>query len=316
MASLLEQLKSMTTIVADTGDVEAIKAVKPVDATTNPSLLLKASTLPQYAPLIDDAIAYAKKLGGSKEQQIENAADKLAVSIGLEIQKHIPGRISTEVDARLSFDINAMVAKGRKIIQLYKDAGVDKSRVLIKLASTWEGIKAGEILEKEGINCNLTLLFGFGQARACAEAGVFLISPFVGRILDWYKAKTGETYTSETDPGVQSVRKIYAYYKEHGYKTVVMGASFRNIGEITALAGCDRLTIAPNLLQELEATQGSLPRVLNDGGATAQRPALLTEKEFRFQLNEDAMATEKLAEGIRGFVVDQIKLEKALAEKL
>ncbi len=316
MASLLEQLKVMTTIVADTGDVEAIKSVKPVDATTNPSLLLKASTLPQYAPLIDEAIAYAKAQGGSKEQQIEHAADKLAVLIGLEIQKHIPGRISTEVDARLSFDIDAMVAKGRKIIQLYKDAGVDKSRVLIKLASTWEGIKAGEILEKEGINCNLTLLFGFGQARACAEAGVFLISPFVGRILDWYKAKTGETYTSETDPGVISVRNIYAYYKEHGYKTVVMGASFRNIGEITALAGCDRLTIAPNLLQELEATQGDLPRVLNDSGPTKQRPALLTEKEFRFQLNEDAMATEKLAEGIRGFVVDQIKLEKALAEKL
>lgn len=316
MASLLEQLKSMTTIVADTGDVEAIKAVKPVDATTNPSLLLKASTLPQYAPLIENAISYAKSQGGSKEQQIENAADKLAVLIGLEIQKHIPGRISTEVDARLSFDVDAMTAKGRKIIQLYKDAGVDKSRVLIKLASTWEGIKAGEILEKEGINCNLTLLFGFGQARACAEAGVFLISPFVGRILDWYKAKTGETYTQETDPGVLSVRKIYAYYKEHGYKTVVMGASFRNTGELIALAGCDRLTVSPNLLQELEATQGDLPRVLKDNGATAKRPALMTEKEFRFELNEDAMATEKLAEGIRGFVVDQIKLEKALAEKL
>jgi transaldolase len=316
MANLFEQLKAITTIVADTGDVEAIKAVKPVDATTNPSLLLKASTLPQYAPLIEEAIAYAKAQGGSKEQQIENAADKLAVLIGLEIQKHIPGRISTEVDARLSFDIDAMVAKGRKIIQLYKDAGVDKSRVLIKLASTWEGIKAGEILEKEGINCNLTLLFGFGQARACAEAGVFLISPFVGRILDWYKTKTGETYTSETDPGVLSVRNIYAYYKDHGYKTVVMGASFRNIGEITALAGCDRLTVAPNLLQELEATEGDLPRLLVDNGATKERPAKLTEKEFRFQLNEDAMATEKLAEGIRGFVVDQIKLEKALAEKL
>jgi transaldolase len=316
MASLLDQLKGMTTIVADTGDVEAIKNLKPVDATTNPSLLLKASTLPQYAPLIDDAIAYAKKQGGSKEQQIENAADKLAVSIGLEIQKHIPGRISTEVDARLSFNVDAMVAKGRKIISLYKAAGVDKGRVLIKLASTWEGIRAGEILEKEGINCNLTLLFGFGQARACAEAGVFLISPFVGRILDWYKAKTGETYTSETDPGVLSVHKIYAYYKDHGYKTVVMGASFRNIGEITSLAGCDRLTIAPSLLEELGATQGNLPRVLKDNGATAKRPALMTESEFRFALNEDAMATEKLAEGIRGFVADQIKLEKALSEKL
>jgi len=316
MATLLEQLKTMTTIVADTGDVEAIKAVKPYDATTNPSLLLKASQLPQYAPLIDAAIAYAKAQGGSKEQQIDNAADKLAVLIGMEIVKEVPGRISTEVDARLSFNIDAMVAKGRKIIKLYEEAGVDKSRVLIKLASTWEGIKAGEILEKEGINCNLTLLFGFGQARACAEAGVFLISPFVGRILDWYKAKTGETYTSETDPGVLSVRKIYAYYKEHGYKTVVMGASFRNIGEVTALAGCDRLTIAPNLLQELEATQGELSRVLVDGGAKTAAPAKLTEAEFRFALNEDAMATEKLAEGIRGFVVDQNKLEAALSAKL
>jgi transaldolase len=316
MATLLEQLKTMTTIVADTGDVEAIKAVKPYDATTNPSLLLKASQLPQYAPLIETAIAYAKAQGGSKEQQIDNAADKLAVLIGMEIVKEVPGRISTEVDARLSFNIDAMVAKGRKIIKLYEEAGVDKSRVLIKLASTWEGIKAGEILEKEGINCNLTLLFGFGQARACAEAGVFLISPFVGRILDWYKAKTGETYTSETDPGVLSVRKIYAYYKEHGYKTVVMGASFRNIGEVTALAGCDRLTIAPNLLQELEATQGELTRVLVDGGAKTAAPARLTEAEFRFALNEDAMATEKLAEGIRGFVVDQNKLEAALSAKL
>ena len=316
MATLLEQLKTMTTIVADTGDVEAIKAVKPYDATTNPSLLLKASQLPQYAPLIDAAIAYAKAQGGSKEEQIDNAADKLAVLIGMEIVKEVPGRISTEVDARLSFNIDAMVAKGRKLIKLYEDAGVDKSRVLIKLASTWEGIKAGEILEKEGINCNLTLLFGFGQARACAEAGVFLISPFVGRILDWYKAKTGETYTSETDPGVLSVRKIYAYYKEHGYKTVVMGASFRNIGEVTALAGCDRLTIAPNLLQELEATEGSLTRVLVDGGAKTAAPAKLSEAEFRFALNEDPMATEKLAEGIRGFVVDQNKLEAALSAKL
>lgn len=316
MASLLEQLKTMTTIVADTGDVEAIKAVKPVDATTNPSLVLKASLLPQYAPLIEAAIAYAKAQGGSKEQQIDNAADKLAVSIGAEIVKEVPGRISTEVDARLSFNVDAMVAKGRKLIQLYKDAGVDKSRVLIKLAATWEGITAGEILEKDGINCNLTLIFGFGQARACAEAGVFLISPFVGRILDWYKAKTGETYTSETDPGVLSVRKIYSFYKEHGYKTVVMGASFRNIGEVTALAGCDRLTIAPNLLQDLEATQGDLPRLLVDGGVKAAAPAKLTESEFRFALNEDQMATEKLSDGIRGFVVDQNKLEAALSAKL
>ena len=316
MANLLDQLKSMTTIVADTGDVEAIKSVKPVDATTNPSLLLKASTLPQYAHLIDESIAHAKKLGGSKEAQIENAADKLAVLIGIEISKVVPGRISTEVDARLSFNRDAMVAKGRKLIQLYQDSGVGKERVLIKLASTWEGIKAGEILEKEGIQCNLTLLFGFGQARACAEAGVFLISPFVGRILDWFKAKTGETYTQETDPGVVSVRAIYAYYKAHGYKTVVMGASFRNVGELIALAGCDRLTVSPNLLQDLAATEGTLTRVLTDAGKTSTAPAKMTEEEFRFELNQDAMATEKLAEGIRGFVADQIKLEVALAEKL
>jgi transaldolase len=317
MANLLEQLKSMTTIVADTGDVEAIKSVKPVDATTNPSLLLKASTLPQYAHLIDEAIAYAKAQGGSKDAQIENAADKLAVLIGIEISKVVPGRISTEVDARLSFNIEKMIAKGRKLIKLYEEAGVGKDRVLIKLASTWEGIKAGEQLEKEGINCNLTLLFGFGQARACAEAGVYLISPFVGRILDWYKAKNpGTEYTQETDPGVVSVRNIYAYYKEHGYKTVVMGASFRNTGELIALAGCDRLTVSPNLLQDLAATEGTLTRVLTDNGANKTPPAKMTEEEFRFALNEDAMATEKLAEGIRGFVVDQNKLETALAAKL
>ena len=316
MANLLDQLKGMTTIVADTGDVEAIKSVKPVDATTNPSLVLKASTLPQYAPLIETAIAYAKAQGGSKEAQIDNAADKLAVLIGAEITKVVPGRISTEVDARLSFNLDAMVAKGRKLIQLYADSGISKDRVLIKLASTWEGIKAGEILEKEGIQCNLTLLFGFGQARACAEAGVFLISPFVGRILDWYKAKTGETYTQETDPGVVSVRAIYAYYKANGYKTVVMGASFRNVGELVALAGCDRLTVSPNLLQDLAATEGTLTRVLTDGGKSATPPAKMTEAEFRFELNQDAMAIEKLSEGIRGFVADQIKLEVALAAKL
>jgi transaldolase len=316
MANLLDQLKEMTTIVADTGDVEAIKSVKPVDATTNPSLLLKASQLPQYAHLIDEAIIYAKSKGGSKEAQIENAADKLAVLIGIEISKVVPGRISTEVDARLSFNTEKMIAKGRKLIDLYQEAGVGKDRVLIKLASTWEGVKAGEALEKEGINCNLTLLFGFGQARACAEAGVYLISPFVGRILDWYKAKTGETYDQESDPGVVSVRNIYQYYKEHGYKTVVMGASFRNTGELIALAGCDRLTVSPGLLQDLAATEGTLTQVLKDGGATKTPPAKMTEEEFRFELNQDAMATEKLAEGIRGFVADQNKLEAALSEKL
>jgi len=316
MASLLEQLKSMTTIVADTGEVEAIKTLKPVDATTNPSLLLKASTLPQCEPMIAEAIAYAKANSSDKAEQIEDAADKLAVLVGLEIQKHIPGRISTEVDASLSFNIDKMVAKGRKIISLYNEAGVTNDRVLVKLASTWEGIKAGEILEKEGINCNLTLLFSFAQARACAEAGVFLISPFVGRIMDWYKAKTGETYTSETDPGVISVQNIYGWYKEHGFKTVVMGASFRNIGEITALAGCDRLTIAPPLLEELDSTDGDLPQILKDNGATKDKPARLEEDQFRYDHNGDAMATEKLAEGIRNFVIDQNKLEAALAEKL
>jgi transaldolase len=316
MASLLEQLKSMTTIVADTGEVEAIKTLKPQDATTNPSLLLKASTLPQCEPMITEAIAYAKSNSSDKNQQVEDAVDKLAVLVGLEIQKHIPGRISTEVDASLSFNIDKMVTKAKKIIALYNEAGVTNDRVLIKLASTWEGIKAGEILEKEGINCNLTLLFSFAQARACAEAGVFLISPFVGRILDWFKAKTGEEYTSETDPGVMSVHAIYNWYKEHGFKTVVMGASFRNIGEITALAGCDRLTIAPALLEELDSTEGDLPQALKDNGATKEQPAKLQEDQFRFNHNEDAMATEKLAEGIRNFVIDQNKLEAALAKKL
>ena len=316
MASLLEQLKSMTTIVADTGEVDAIKTLKPVDATTNPSLLLKASQLPQCESMIEEAIAFAKSQGGTAEEQVENAADKLAVAVGLEILNHIPGRISTEVDASLSFNVDKMVDKGKKIIKLYNDAGVSNDRVLIKLASTWEGIKAGEILEKEGINCNLTLLFSFAQARACAEAGVFLISPFVGRIMDWYKAKTGEDYAPADDPGVQSVTRIYNWYKEHGFKTVVMGASFRNIGEITELAGCDRLTVAPALLTELENTEGDLDRKLVDNGSTTEKPEKLTEDQFRFDHNEDAMATEKLAEGIRNFVIDQNKLEKALAEKL
>ena len=316
MASLLEQLKSMTTIVADTGEVDAIKTLKPVDATTNPSLLLKASQLPQCESMIEEAIAYAKAQGGSTEEQVENAADKLAVAVGLEILNHIPGRISTEVDASLSFNIDKMVAKGKKLIKLYNDAGVSNDRVLIKLASTWEGIKAGEILEKEGINCNLTLLFSFAQARACAEAGVFLISPFVGRIMDWYKAKTGQEYAPADDPGVQSVTRIYNWYKEHGFNTVVMGASFRNIGEITELAGCDRLTVAPALLTELENTEGTLDKKLVDNGAKTEKPAKLSEEQFRFDHNEDAMATEKLAEGIRNFVIDQNKLEKALAEKL
>ena len=316
MASLLEQLKSMTTIVADTGDIGAIRHHQPQDATTNPSLLLKAATLPEYMPLIVDSIAWAKSQSGGSEQQVRAAMDKLAVNAGLEVLKFIPGRISTEVDARLSFDTGATLHKARKLARLYNEAGVANSRVLIKIASTWEGIRAAEILEREGINCNLTLMFGFAQARACAEAGVTLISPFVGRILDWHKARSGHDFLAEEDPGVLSVRQIYAYYKTHGYKTIVMGASFRNMGEILALAGCDRLTIAPALLKELDAAQGQLVKCLTDPGASKPHPLRMTEAEYRWEMNEDAMATEKLAEGIRGFTADQIKLEKVLMEKL
>lgn len=317
MSNLLEQLKSMTAIVADTGDIEAIRSHLPEDATTNPSLLLKAATLPEYAPLIDDAIRLAQSLSNSIEQQSHDAMDKLAVSVGLEVLKIVPGRISTEVDARLSFDMQATLAKARQLIRLYNEAGIGNERVLIKIASTWEGIRAGEILEHEGIHCNLTLMFGFAQARACAEAGVTLISPFVGRIFDWQKKHEGRSeIPAEEDQGVLSVRDIYQYYKEYGYPTTVMGASFRNSGEILALAGCDRLTISPALLEELQKTEGVLPRRLSYTGAIKPRPASMTEAQFRWEMNQDAMATEKLAEGIRGFTVDQIKLEKKLAEKL
>nr|WP_136250376.1 transaldolase [Ningiella ruwaisensis] len=310
MANQLAYLRSMTTVVADTGDIDAIKKYEPVDATTNPSLLLKAADLPQYDSLINDAIAYGKKNGDSEDAQVAAACDHLAVAIGKEIVGVIPGRISTEVDARLSFDTQATIDKAHELIALYDKAGVDKSRILIKIASTWEGIKAAEQLEKEGINCNLTLLFSFAQARACAEAGVFLISPFVGRILDWYKANsTGENFEGKNDPGVQSVTKIYNYYKEHGYKTVVMGASFRNTGEIVALAGCDRLTISPALLEELGNTEGELETVLKDTGQSKSVDAKLTEAQFRWDMNQDPMATEKLAEGIRNFAADQVKLE-------
>ena len=312
----LEALKAMTVVVADTGDIEAIRQYQPQDATTNPSLVLAASALPQYAPLIDNAIAYGKKQGGDRAQQLIEAEDKLAVNIGLEILNFIPGRISTEVDARLSYDSAATVAKARKIISLYQAAGVGRERILIKIAATWQGIRAAETLEKEGINCNLTLLFSQAQARACAEAGVTLISPFVGRILDWYKAHDGKDYAPAEDPGVQSVTAIYRYYKEHGYPTIVMGASFRNRGEITELAGCDRLTIAPPLLAELQASDAALPRKLEDKGASKEKPAPLTEAEFLWQHNSDPMAVEKLAEGIRKFAADQEKLEAMLAAKL
>lgn len=314
MSNKLEQLKAMTDVVADTGDIEAIQRFKPMDATTNPSLLLKASQLPQYQALIAQAKDWANLQGGDAAQQLSNCSDKIAVAIGSEILKIIPGRISTEVDSRLSFNTDATVRKAHRLIELYSQAGVEPNRVLIKIAATWEGIRAAEILEREGINCNLTLLFGFSQAAACADAGVFLISPFVGRILDWHKAKSGQTdYAPHEDPGVISVSKIYSFYKQHNYSTVVMGASFRNTGEIEHLAGCDRLTISPQLLNELEQDMGQLQRKLSPDTSigNVEKPDN-GEDSFRWAMNEDAMATEKLAEGIRNFTIDQIKLEKLL----
>ncbi|WP_413283369.1 transaldolase [Vibrio sp. MA40-2] len=316
MSNKLEQLRKITTVVADTGDIEAIRKYKPEDATTNPSLILKAAQIPQYAPLIEDAIKYAKSQSTDKNQQIQDTCDQLAVNIGKEILTTIPGRISTEVDARLSYDTEGSVAKARQLVKMYNDAGITNDRILIKLASTWEGICAAEILEKEGINCNLTLLFSFAQARACAEAGAFLISPFVGRIMDWYKAKEGRDFEAQEDPGVLSVTKIYNYYKEYGYDTVVMGASFRNIGEILEIAGCDRLTIAPQLLQELEDAQGEVVEKLVEVTNVNTRPDRMTKAEFLWEHNQDPMAVEKLAEGIRNFAVDQGKLEQMIAEKL
>ena len=317
MTTQLDSLRKMTVVVADTGDIDAIKKYQPQDATTNPSLILSASALPQYAPLIDEAIAYAKAQSADKTQQLIDAEDKLAVNIGLEILKIVPGRISTEVDARLSYDTQATVEKARKLIALYNAAGISNDRILIKIASTWQGIRAAEILEKEGINCNLTLLFSEAQAPAGAEAGVYLISPFVGRILDWYKANTDKKeYAPAEDPGVISVTKIYNYYKEYGYKTVVMGASFRNVGEIIELAGCDRLTIAPALLKELQENTTPLVRKLEYKGEVKAKPQPLTEAEFYWQHNSDAMAVEKLADGIRKFAVDQEKLEAMLSAKL
>ena len=316
MSNKLEQLRKLTTVVADTGEIDAIKKYQPEDATTNPSLILKAAQIEEYAPLIDASIEYAKAQSNDKAQQVQDTCDMLAVNIGKEILKTIPGRISTEVDARLSYDMEGSVAKARQLVKMYNDAGITNDRILIKLASTWEGIRAAEILEKEGINCNLTLLFSFAQARACAEAGVFLISPFVGRIMDWYKAKEGRDFEAQEDPGVVSVTNIYNYYKEYGYNTVVMGASFRNIGEILELAGCDRLTIAPALLAELEAAEGEVVEKLVDSKGAKERPAAMTHAEFLWDHNQDAMAVEKLAEGIRNFAVDQGKLETMIAAKL
>lgn len=307
----LDQLREMTVVVADTGDLGAIAEYTPQDATTNPSLLLKVAQDDNYSEFLDKAIDVSAG-------NLVDAVDIFAVDIGCEILKIIPGRVSTEVDARLSFDTQATIDKARKLIDLYAARGVDKQRILIKIASTWEGIKAAEQLEQEGINCNLTLLFSFSQAVACAEAGVFLISPFVGRILDWYKANGGQSeYPPLEDPGVQSVTRIYNYYKQHGYQTIVMGASFRNVGEIEALAGCDYLTIGPNFLEELRESEGNLIKRLSSDETGAPQPKLsLDEKTFRWQQNDDAMATEKLAQGIRGFAVDQEKLESIVTARL
>jgi len=317
MSSHLDSLREYTTIVADTGDFESIREYTPQDATTNPSLILKAAQMAEYEPLVDKVLAEAREEAGEGDVMAV-ALDKLAVFFGLEILKIVPGRVSTEVDARLSFDPTATLAKARSLIARYEKNGVERERILIKIAATWEGIRAAEDLEKEGIHCNLTLLFSFPQAVACAEAGVTLISPFVGRIMDWHKAKTGNEFAAAEDPGVQSVTAIYNYYKKFDYATEVMGASFRNTGEITELAGCDLLTISPNLLEELQETEGDLPRKLSEETANASdvEKISLNETTFRWELNEDPCATEKLADGIRRFAADTVKLEKFLAGKL
>ena len=311
----LQQLKSMTTVVADTGDLEAIKQYQPQDATTNPSLVLKAAQMPIYEPLIAEAKQWAATQGGDYQVQMHNTCDYLAVAIGKEILSAVPGRISTEVDSRLSFDTEATVARALKIIALYAQQGVSKDRVLIKIAATWEGIQAGKQLEEQGINCNLTLLFSFAQAAACAEAGVYLISPFVGRIMDWHKADMKvDGFAPAEDPGVISVANIFDYYKQHDYNTVVMGASFRNTEEIEQLAGCDRLTISPGLMQDLADDTDDLVQQLDARWVVNAQPKLiLNQADFRWMHNEDAMATEKLAEGIRNFTRDQETLEALLA---
>ena len=315
MTSQLDQLRLLSAVVADTGDIEAIARFRPLDATTNPSLLLKAAALPAYAPLLDGAIAAAR--GSDPDARIADAGDRIAVAIGGEILKLIPGRVSTECDARHSFDTAATLAQARRLVALYETAGVGRERLLIKIAATWEGIRAAEVLEREGIRCNLTLLFSFAQAVACADAGAFLISPFVGRILDWHLAQgTPAPATPAQDPGVVSVTRIWNHYQRHGYATVVMGASFRNTGQVLALAGCDRLTISPDLLAQLDASDAAVTRTLVEDGARGNAPAPLDEAAFRWQHNEDAMATEKLADGIRRFAADQVRLEHLLAARM
>ena len=316
--SQLDALKKLTKVVADTGDFETMRAYKPQDATTNPSLILQAATKSDYAYIVDKVVADRKGSGLTGHAQIEDVIDHVLVAFGLEILKIVPGRVSTETDARLSFDTQGSIDKAHQLIALYEKAGISRDRVLIKIASTWEGIKAAEVLSKEGIHCNLTLLFSMAQAIACAEAKVQLISPFVGRILDWFKASTKKDYSPTEDPGVKSVTEIFNYYKKFGYKTEVMGASFRNKGEITELAGCDLLTISPSLLGELAASDEPLPKKLD--AAAAQSLSLkqvhLDEKTFRYQVNDDAMATEKTADGIRKFAADIVKLEQFIAGKL
>ena len=314
----LEQLKKLTTVVADTGDFASMKEYAPQDATTNPTLIEKATEMPAYKALLEKAVAEGKGGSGAKEDQAKAIIDRLLILFGCEILKIVPGRVSTEVDARLSFDVEATVAKARHLIGMYQAVGIDRERILIKIAATWEGAQAAKIVQKEGIQCNLTLMFSLPQAVACAEAGARLISPFVGRIYDWFKKSTGKEYVGAEDPGVKSVKQIYAYYKKFGYPTQVMGASFRNMGQILELAGCDLLTISPNLLAELKGSTVAVPKKLDV--ETAKKDPMtklpLDEKSFRFLLNEDAMATEKLAEGIRLFSADIVKLEKKILAKI
>ena len=316
MPTAREALGAATKIVADTGDLDSIKSLAPVDATTNPSLILAAVSDPKFSELVNEAIKSAK--GETTEEKVVDATDRLAVAFGTEITKLVPGYVSTEVDARLSYDVEGTIAKAKKIIDLYKEKGIDKSRILIKIASTYEGIKAAEQLEKEGITCNMTLLFNFYQAIAAAQAKATLISPFVGRILDWYKANTKVEYTHETDPGVLSVRQIYNYYKKHGHETIVMGASFRSVGEVLALCGCDRLTISPALLLEMDKLTDEVPVKMSVEEALKQDipKVVVDEKKFRWEMNQDAMATEKLADGIRKFAADLDKLEAIVKSKL
>lgn len=315
--SKLAQLRQMTVVVADTGDIEAIRALRPVDCTTNPTLLLKAIALPALSAIVEESLAWGRKQSADRKTVIAHVADRLAVGVGAELTRLVPGRVSTEVDANLSFDVQGTIAKARAIVGAYRELGIERERILIKIASTWEGIQAARVLQREGIDCNLTLLFTLVQAMACADAGVFLISPFVGRILDWHQKQTGRTFTPEEDPGVLSVRAIYAAYKNLGVKTIIMGASFRSAGEVTELAGCDRLTISPALLNELERDAAPLTRKLSpeNPGVTPPIPAV-DEIAFRWHLNEDAMGTEKLSEGIRLFAADLRKLHEVIAARL